>query len=59
MEKLDKIAENEGEGKPCTRPFMRSGTGELFILHSKEKALIHGTYLEIGKIVAILGNSRL
>jgi hypothetical protein len=32
---------------------------ELFILHPKEKALIHGTYLEIGKIVAILGNSRL
>ena len=35
------------------------GAGEFFILLSKEKALIHGTYLEIGKIVAILGNSRL
>lgn len=32
---------------------------QLFILHLKEKALIHGTYLEIGKIVAILGDSRL
>ena len=26
--------------------------GELLILHLKEKALIHGTYFEIGKIVA-------
>ena len=41
--------------------FMIANTvcSQLFILHPKEKALIHGTNLEIGKIVAILGNSRL
>lgn len=42
-----------------SRPFTRITMSELFILHPKEKALIHGTYLEIGKIVAILGDSRL